>query len=92
METNRLKREGEYAKRRAENEKAARKSPPDESPNSAASAVEKNQLRNLCLSGAIGPSTRDCDDIDKLRKWHEGARFESERIKREIERHPERYK
>lgn len=92
METDRLKREGEYAKRHAENENAAKKKPQDGSPNSTVSAGEKDQLRKLCLNGSIGPSTRDCDDIDKLRRWYDAESRRNEGIKRELERHPERYR
>lgn len=92
MEADRLKREGEYARRRAENENAAKKKPQNGSSNPTASPGEKNYLRQLCLNGSIGPSTRDCDDIDKLRGWYNAQRQEDERIRRELERRPERYR
>ncbi len=92
METDRLKREGEYAKRRAENEKAAKKKLQDGPPKSAASGIDVDSLQKLCLNGSIGPSTRDCNDVNKLRKWYEAEIMRNEELKFKLETRDPGYK
>ncbi len=81
METDRLKREGEYARRRAENERAVKKKTQDGPSKTAASGISADALQQLCLNGSIGPSTRDCNDVNKLRKWYEAEIMRNEELK-----------
>jgi len=71
MESDRLQREDAYARQRAENERAARKRTPSAPKEAPIAESEKDWLRNQCLNGSLGPSTRDCDDYEKLREYAE---------------------